>query len=355
MDTLTIRKPDDWHVHIRDGAMLEAVLPFTARVFKRAIVMPNLSPDPITTTERLLAYRDRIRKAAGTSGFTPLMTYYLTDDSSPDEIAKGFIDGIAVAVKLYPAGATTNSANGVSDISKAYPVLAKMQEAGMPLLVHGEALKDAAGNDVALADREKVFLDSTLPHLLKDFPSLKIVLEHATTKDAIDFVRGDQSGRLASTITVHHLILNKDDVEASAHSPYFYCMPVIKSEADQKALRGAATSGDPHFFLGTDSAPHPEPAKHAEKPAAGVFTAPAALELYAEVFEEEGQLENLEAFASLNGPRFYGLPANEEKITLKKETWTVDSLVRTADGADIRPFGYHADPAKRLPIGWKLA
>ena len=281
------------------------------------------------------------------------MTYYLTEMSSPEMIAKGYTDGDAAAVKLYPSNATTNSAQGVADIQKVYPVLEAMQKVGMPLLMHGETvLKD--GVQIAPADREKVFLDTTLPTLLMDFPELKMVLEHATTKDAVDFIRNEKSSRLGSTLTVHHLMVADTDVAESDHPKYLQCMPVVKSETDRKALRQAATSGEPYFFLGTDSAPHPVSAKERDVPASGIFTAPAALELYAQIFEEEGKLENLETFASVNGPRFYGLPANEEKITLTKEPQTIDSLVEVSNGDTIRPFGYHEDPTKRLQIQWRL-
>jgi dihydroorotase len=354
MDTLTIRKPDDWHAHLRDGAMLEAVAPFTARAFGRAIVMPNLSPDPVVSTDDILAYRARIEAALKGALFTPLMTYYLTDASSPEMIAKGYTDGIATAVKLYPANATTNSAKGVTDIANVYPVFEAMQRAGMPILLHGETVMQG-GREIPSEDREKAFLDTTLPKLLKDFPELKVVLEHATTKNAVDFVTEEDSPRLGSTITLHHLMENSAAVAADAHPEHLKCMPIIKTEADQKALRKAATSGNPHFFLGTDSAPHPVSKKESANPPGGVFTAPAAVELYAQVFDEEGALEHFEAFASLNGAAFYGLPPNEERITLKKEPWTLDTLVEVSDGEKIRPFGYDEDPAKRLVINWKIA
>lgn len=353
MDSITIRKPDDWHTHLRDGAMLKAVLPFTAKRFGRAIVMPNLSPNPILTTEDLRAYRSRIMDALGGAAFTPLMTYYLTDDSSAEDIASGFTEGIASAVKLYPAGATTNSAQGVTDIGKVREVLETMQKIGMPILIHGEALRQGDA-DVDPYDREKVFLDTTLPKILKDFPELKIVLEHATTKEAVDFIRNEKSSRLASTITVHHLMESRADVAASQKPAYLHCMPVIKDEASKKAIREAATSGERYFFLGTDSAPHPVSAKEREAPAAGIFTSPAAIELYATVFEEEGRMENLEKFASLNGPAFYGLLPNEETITLTKEAWTIDTVVDVGGGEKIRPFGFDENLAKRRPIGWKL-
>lgn len=354
MNAITIRKPDDWHVHLRDGAMLEAVLPFTAKRFGRAIAMPNLAPNPTITTEDVRAYKSRILSGLHGESFTPLMTYYLTEASSPEMITRGFADGDAIAVKLYPANATTNSAQGVTDIEKVYMVFEAMQKAGMPLLLHGETVM-RNGAEVPPRDREKAFLDSTLPELLKKFPELKIVLEHATTKNAVNFIRNERSARLGSTITVHHLMVDDADIALSDHPSYLRCMPVIKTEADRKALREAATSGEPYFFLGTDSAPHPISAKERENPAAGVFTAPAAIELYAQVFDEEGRLDNLEAFASLNGPKFYGLPPNEETITLEKNPWTIDSLVEVSNGNTIRPFGYDENPTKRLKINWRIS
>lgn len=354
MDTITIRRPDDWHAHFRDGAMMEAVAPFTAKRFARAIVMPNLSPNPILTTEELEAYKKRIEKTLLGKAFTPLMTYYLTEASSPEMIAEGYVSGEAAAVKLYPSNATTNSTQGVTDIKKVYKVFEAMQKAGMPLLLHGETVSKN-GVDIDPMDREKVFLDATLPELLKNFPELKVVLEHATTKNAVDFVRNERSSRLGSTITVHHLLITQADIGKSDHPNYLHCMPVVKNETDRKALREAATSGDSYFFLGTDSAPHPVSAKEREKPAMGIFTSPAALELYAQVFDEEGKLEHLETFASINGARFYGLPINEEKVTLEKNPWTIDSLVEVSNGEKIQPFGYHEDPAKRFQIAWRLA
>ena len=341
-------------MHLRDGAMLEAVLPFTARRFARAVVMPNLSPNPVITTEEVRAYRGRILEAAKNAGFTnfsPLMTYYLTENSSPEDIARGFAEGIVSAVKLYPANATTHSHQGVADIQKVYPVFETLEKIGAPLLLHGETVR-AGGAEVAPMDRENVFLDTALPELLKNFPALKIVLEHATTKNAVDVILSEKSERLAATITVHHLMVRAE--EHPDTEPYFHCLPIIKSEADRDALRKAATSGSPYFFLGTDSAPHPVSAKESAKPPGGIFTAPDAIELYAQVFEEEGKLENLETFASLNGAKFYGLPSNEEKITLGKSPWTIDELVSVRDGGTIRPFGYDENPAKRLQIQWKL-
>lgn len=356
MDTLTIRKPDDWHCHFRDGDMLEAVAPFTARQFRRAIIMPNLAPNPVTTTPDLLAYRERILKAtADYPGFTPLMTYYLTDKSDGDEIAKGYTDGIAAAVKLYPAGATTNSEHGVTDMKNVYPTLEKMQEVGMPLLIHGERLTyDDGGVDPY--DREKFFLETRLVPILKDFPELKVVLEHATTKEAVDFVLNERSDRLGSTFTVQHLMLGRPDMFEGGLQPHFYCLPPIKRDEHRDALRKAVTSGAPYFFLGTDSAPHPTSAKErATGCAAGIFTAPSALEFYAQVFDEENALDNFEAFASLNGPRFYGLEPNTETLTLKREPWTIEDMVSVANGDRIRPFGYHEEPEKRLSISWKIA
>lgn len=333
--------------------MMEAVLPFTTKRFARAIIMPNLAPNPVVTTEDARAYKKRIEEAQGGAAFTPLMTYYLTENSSAEDMAKGFREKLACAVKLYPAGATTNSAQGVTNIKNVYSILETLQKIGMPILLHGETtLKD--GHDVPAMDREKVFLDTTLPMLLKDFPSLKIVLEHATTKNAVDVVLGENSPRLGSTLTLHHLMVTNDEAEHAEKPAYLHCMPIIKNTEDRKALRAAAASGNVHFFLGTDSAPHPMSAKEREKPAAGIFTAPAALELYAQVFEEEGKLENFEKFASLNGPAFYGMKPNEEKITLKKETWTIDSLIEVSNGEKIRPFGYDEDPAKRIQIGWRI-
>lgn len=357
MDTVTIRRPDDWHAHVRDSAMMEAVLPYTAKRFARAIIMPNLAPKPVVTAENARAYRERLETLLPeNSGFTPLMTLYLTDNTSPTDVEKAFREKIAHAMKLYPAGATTNSDQGVTDIRKTYPVLETMQKIGMPLLVHGEALRDKSGNRTDPYDREKIFIEDILSPLLKDLPGLKVVLEHVTTKDGADFVLSGDEARLAATLTVHHLMLERADMFEGGLQPHYYCLPVIKRREHREALRKAATSGDPRFFLGTDSAPHPTSAKErATGCAGGLFTAPAAIELYAQVFEEEGRLGNLEKFASTNGPGFYGLPVNEETVTLTKELWTIDSTVPVGNGDTIRPFGYHEDPAKRLQIRWKLA
>ena len=312
-NTITIRKPDDWHVHLRDGEMLIRVAPYTARQFARAIVMPNLDP-PITTAEAARAYRKRILVATD-PGFTPLMTCYLTDSSNPDEIAQGFAEGVWVAAKLYPAGATTNSTSGVTDIRNIYPVLARMEKIGMVLCVHGEVTD--AGVDVF--DREAVFIDRVLSRLVSDFPELKIVLEHITTSDAVDFV---SSGRVAATITPQHLIISRNAMFAGGIRPHAYCLPVAKREEHRIAVRKAAVSGKPNIFLGTDSAPHARHAKESACGCAGIFNAPYALESYATVFEEEDALDKLEAFASVNGARFYDLPVNEETVTL--EQWAVE-------------------------------
>jgi len=309
MQTLTIRRPDDWHVHLRDGEMLRTVAPYTARQFARAIVMPNLAP-PVTTVEAASAYRSRIVAAAG-PGFTPLMTCYLTDDANPDEIARGFEDGVWIAAKLYPAGATTNSASGVTDISAIYPTLERMQRIGMVLCVHGEVTDPA----VDVFDREAVFIERVLSRLVSDFPALKIVFEHITTADAVGFVEAEN---VAATITPQHLIINRNALFAGGLRPHAYCLPVAKREWHRLAVRKAATSGSAKFFLGTDSAPHSRDAKESACGCAGIFNAPFALESYAQVFDEEGALERFEGFASLNGANFYSLPVNEETVTLER-------------------------------------
>jgi len=309
--TLTIRKPDDWHVHLRDGEMLAAVVPHTARQFARAIVMPNLMP-PVTTVEAARAYRDQIMAAAG-SGFTPLMTCYLTDDASPDEISRGFAEQTWVAAKLYPAGATTNSASGVTDIRNIYQTLEQMQRIGMVLCVHGEVTD--AGVDVF--DREAVFIDRVLAPVTRDFPALKIVFEHITTADAVQFVES-ASPHIGATVTPQHMILNRNAIFAGGLRPHAYCLPVAKREKHRLAVRKAGTSGSPKFFLGTDSAPHTRGAKESACGCAGLFNAPFALESYAGVFDDEGALDKFEAFASINGARFYGFPPNEGTLTLER-------------------------------------
>jgi len=309
MQSLTIRRPDDWHVHLRDGEMLRVVAPFTARQFARAIVMPNLVP-PITAVEAARDYRKRILEVTS-PGFTPLMTCYLTDRTSPDEIDRGHREGVWVAAKLYPAGATTNSASGVTDIRNLYPVLARMEKIGVVLCVHGEVTDP----DIDVFDREAVFIDRVLTRIVSDFPELKIVLEHITTSDAVDFVA---TGRVAATITPQHLIINRNAIFAGGLRPHAYCLPVAKREEHRLAVRKAATSGWSNVFLGTDSAPHTREAKESSCGCAGIFNAPFALENYATVFDEEGALDKLEAFASINGARFYDLPVNEETVTLER-------------------------------------
>ena len=318
MDTLTITRPDDWHLHLRDGAALAAVLPHTARQFARAIVMPNLRP-PVTTTAQALAYRERIVAALPRGlAFEPLMTLYLTDNTSADEVRRARESGIVHAVKLYPAGATTNSDSGVTDVRHCAAALEAMQQAGLPLLVHGEV---TAGH-VDVFDRERVFLDEVMIPLRRDFPALRVVFEHITTKDAAEYVR-DAAGPVAATITAHHLLFNRNALFMTADGrtgmrPHYYCLPVLKREAHQQALLAAATSGNPRFFLGTDSAPHPKGDKENACGCAGCYTAAFALELYVEAFEGAGALDRLEAFASFHGPDFYGLPRNRGTVTLHR-------------------------------------
>jgi dihydroorotase len=311
LQSLTIRRPDDWHVHLRDGDMLARVAPWTARQFARAIVMPNLAP-PVTTVEQAAAYRDRIRAAAG-AGFEPLMTAYLTDEADPAELARGFADGTWIAAKLYPAGATTNSASGVTAIRNIYPALERMQAIGMVLCVHGEVTDP----DVDVFDREAVFIDRVLSRLVDDFPDLKIVFEHITTAQAADFVR-DAPATVAATITPQHLHINRNALFSGGLRPHAYCLPVAKREAHRLAVRQAAVSGSAKFFLGSDSAPHARSAKEAACGCAGIFNAPYALESYAAVFEEEGALDRFEGFASVHGAQFYGLPLNEGTVTLER-------------------------------------
>jgi len=329
-DRITIRRPDDWHVHVRDGAMMRAVLPYTARVFGRAVIMPNLSP-PVATRADAAAYRARVLAALPEgSTFEPLMTCYLRDATEADDVERGFREGIFAAVKLYPVNATTNAAAGVSDIAKVRGVLARLEKIGMPLLIHGEEV----AADVDVFDREAVFVERRLTPLLRDFPGLKVVLEHLSSKIAVDFVRA-QAPQLAGTVTLHHMELNRTDWLGAGLRPGAYCMPVIKTESDRKAVRAAATSGEACFFLGTDSAPHPVARKFAPVAAAGVFTAPVAIESYAKVFADDGRLDRLEAFASLNGPAHYGFAPNEGTITLERSTWTAPEAV-AVDGPDER-------------------
>jgi dihydroorotase len=331
-DTITLRRPDDWHLHLRDGAMLEAVLPFTARQFARAIIMPNLVP-PVTTVAAAEAYRGRILAALPPDAdFTPLMTCYLTDTTDPDELERGHRAGIFTAGKLYPAKATTNSAHGVSDIAKTYRALERMASLGLPLLVHGEVTDPA----IDIFDREAVFIDTVLAPLHHRLPELKIVLEHVTTAEAVAFV-GDTGPTVAATITAHHLVINRNAIFVGGLRPHLYCLPIAKREKHRLALRRAATSGKAKFFLGTDSAPHPAADKENACGCAGIFTAPAALEIYTQVFAEDGALDRLENFAALNGPRFYGLAPNERRITLRRRSWRIPPRIAVGDMA-IVPF-----------------
>jgi dihydroorotase len=331
--TLTITRPDDWHLHLRDGAALASVLPHSARQFARAIVMPNLKP-PVTTTAMAKAYRERIMAAlpAGMSRaanrFEPLMTLYLTDNTDPDEIRRAQDSGFVHAVKLYPAGATTNSDAGVTDLTRCYKTLEVMQEVGMPLLVHGEV----TDSDIDLFDREAVFIERVLRPVRRDMPELKIVFEHITTKDAAQYV-AEADGPIAATITAHHLLYNRNEIFKGGIRPHFYCLPVLKREEHRLALMTAATSGDERFFLGTDSAPHAIGAKEASCGCAGCYTALHAMEMYTEAFERAGALDKLEAFASFHGPDFYELPRNEGTVTLKREAWTLPETVALAESS----------------------
>lgn len=339
---LTIRRPDDWHVHLRDGDMLALAVDHTSRQFARAIVMPNLVP-PVTTAAAAIAYRERIRTALPPERrFTPLMTAYLTDTIDPDEVAVGFRDGVFTACKLYPAGATTNSDAGVTDVTRIYPVLERMQTIAMPLLVHGEVVS----TDVDVFDREAVFIDTVLAPLLNQFPALKIVLEHITTEDAVQFVEA-AGPSIGATITAHHLHIDRNALFDGGLRPHAYCLPVAKRRHHRTALRRAAVSGNPKFFLGTDSAPHPKADKESACGCAGIYTAPVALESYAEIFEAEGALDRLEAFASEFGPRFYGLPLNEEQIVLRRELQTVPELIKQSE-QQVVPFRAGEDLPWRL-------
>lgn len=330
-DTLTITRPDDWHLHVRDGDALHTVVPHTAAQFGRAIIMPNLKP-PVTTAAQALAYRDRIRAAVPAGmAFEPLMTLYLTDNLPPDEIARAKDAGV-VALKLYPAGATTNSDAGVTDIRKTYRTLEAMQRAGLLLLVHGEV----TSSDIDLFDREAVFIDQQLIPLRRDFPELKIVMEHITTKEAAQYV-GGAGAFTAATLTAHHLLYNRNAIFTGGIRPHYYCLPVLKRETHRQALVAAATSGSDRFFLGTDSAPHPAHLKEHATGCAGCYTAHAAIEMYAEAFDSVGALDKLEAFASFNGPAFYGLPRNSGTVTLKRESWTTPESFRFGE-ADLKPL-----------------
>ncbi len=338
MNELVLTRPDDWHLHLRDGAAMADVVPHTARQFARAIVMPNLKP-PVTTAAQAVAYRQRI-EAAVPEGlrFTPLMTLYLTDNMPPDEIKRAKDAGV-VALKLYPAGATTNSDAGVTDIRKTYKTLEAMQREGLLFLVHGE-VTDA---EIDLFDREAVFIDRILAPLRRDFPELKIVFEHITTKEAAQYV-AEGNERLGATITAHHLLYNRNAIFQGGIRPHYYCLPVLKREEHRRALVAAATGGNPRFFLGTDSAPHPSQLKEHASGCAGCYTALSALELYAEAFEAAGALDRLEAFASFNGADFYGLPRNKGTVSLRRQEWTVPEVL---------PFG--GAPLKPLRAGETLA
>jgi dihydroorotase len=345
----TLTRPDDWHLHLRDGEALQAVVPHTAAQFARAIVMPNLRP-PVTTVQQALAYAQRVRAAVPPGAdFEPLMTLYLTDNLDPEEIRRaqatreGGAPAQVVAVKLYPAGATTNSDAGVTDLRKIWPVLEAMQRSGMPLLVHGEVTSP----DIDLFDREAAFIDTHLTGLRRDFPDLRIVMEHITTREAAQYVR--QAGpNTAATITAHHLLYNRNAIFTGGICPHYYCLPVLKRETHRLALVEAATSGDPHFFLGTDSAPHATHLKEHAQGCAGCYTAHAAIEMYAEAFEAVGALDRLEGFASHHGPDFYRLPRNTGRITLQRQAWQV-------------PGDYAFGQARLTPLRagqtlpWKLA
>jgi dihydroorotase len=332
VESLTITQPDDWHVHLRDGEMLRQVAAYTARQFGRAIIMPNLRP-PVTTAAMAAAYRDRVLEAAKDyPDFEPLMTAYLTDTIDSGELRTGHAEGIFTAAKLYPANATTNSADGVSDIKKIYPVLEVMQEIGMPLLVHGEVVS----KEIDVFDREAVFIEQVMQPLLQDMPGLRVVFEHITTGDAVDFVTAG-GDNIAATITVHHLQINRSDMLVGGIKPHLYCLPVAKRETHRLALRKAAISGNGKFFLGTDTAPHAKGDKESTCGCAGIFSAPHALESYVQVFDEEGALDRFEAFASLNGPAFYGLPVNTRKVTLEKTPQQVPQLIGQGDLA-VSPY-----------------
>jgi dihydroorotase len=341
---ITIRRPDDWHVHVRDGEMLKAVLPYTTREFGRAILMPNLVP-PVRTREEAIAYRERVMAAlpAG-SQFTPLMTCYLTDETDPDDVERGFRDGVFTGVKLYPANATTNSAAGVTDYRNITRVLERMEKIGMPFLMHGEEV----GPDIDIFDREAAFIDRRLSKWVKEFPGLRMTMEHLSSKDAVDFV-ASAAPQVGGTITPYHLNLTRTDWLGAGLKPMMYAMPVIKTANDRAALRKAATSGAECYFLGTDSAPHPFARKVAVNGVPGIFNAPVALSTYVKVFEEEGALDKLEAFASLNGPKHYRLPPNEDKIVLEKSAWTAPVEVKVA-GPDERTLLYRGGET----IEWKV-
>jgi dihydroorotase len=341
-DRLTIARPDDWHAHLRDGEMLKDVVNYTARQFGRAIVMPNLTP-PVTTITAGRDYRDRIMAAVDPSlDFTPLITCYLTDNIAANEVIGGYDAGVFTACKLYPANATTNSAHGVTDIKNIYSVLEAMQKAGMPLLVHGEV----TDSNIDIFDREAVFIDTIMTPLLRDIPELKVVFEHITTSDAVDFVR-EANANIAATITPHHLEFNRNAIFQGGIRPHKYCLPIAKRESHRLALRKAAISGSDRFFLGTDTAPHAVHAKESACGCAGIFNAPHAIEAYAKVFDEENAMDKFECFASLFGPKFYGLPVNDTKITLERKAQDVPNKL-TLSNVDIIPF--HAGET----LAWRI-
>ena len=341
---LTIKRPDDWHLHLRDGAMLQAVLPFSAQLYGRAIIMPNIKP-PVRTLKDAADYRQRILNCLPPGhGFQPLMTLYLTDDTPPAEIRLAKSEGLLSGVKLYPVGATTNSEQGVTDIKKAYGVLAVMQELDIPLLIHGE-ISDPA---VDIFDREAVFIDRELEPLRRDMPELKIVMEHVSSKIGVDYVLAAEKN-LGATVTPHHLLINRNSIFAGGLNPHMYCLPVVKREADRLAIRQAAISGDPHFFFGSDSAPHRLVDKEKAGAAAGVFNSATALAAIVQVFEAEESLSNLEAFMSLNGPRFYGMPANPDTVTLRKADSSVPATDYIQVGGDkVKVFQTHE------PLFWQV-
>ncbi|KND57056.1 Dihydroorotase [Candidatus Paraburkholderia schumanniana] len=347
--SLTIARPDDWHLHVRDGATLAAVLPHTARQFGRAIIMPNLKP-PVTTTEMAAAYRERILVALPKEGvgarFEPLITLYLTDNTPPDEIRRAKDSGFVHGVKLYPAGATTNSDAGVTNLAKCAKTLEAMQEIGMPLLVHGEV----TDGDIDVFDREKVFIDRVMTPLRRDFPALKVVFEHITTKDAADYVREAEGpdGTIGATITAHHLLYNRNIMLVGGMRPHYYCLPVPKRETHRVALVEAATSGNPRYFLGTDSAPHPKGLKEHACGCAGCYTALHALELYAETFDKTGALDKFEGFASFHGADFYGLPRSTEKVMLERGSWTPPAEFAAGDATIVPLRGGES-------IGWRFS
>ena len=344
MNSLTIRRPDDWHLHLRDGAMMEGVIGDSARHFARAIIMPNLVP-PVVTAADAAAYRERIMAALPRgAAFAPLMTLYLTETTDPEDVARAHESGLVTAVKLYPAGATTNSASGVRNFDNAMPVLEKMAEIGLNLCVHGEV----TSADVDIFDREAVFIETVLDPLRKRLPELKITMEHVTTKDGIDYISAAERN-LAGSLTTHHLIINRNDILVGGIHPHYYCLPVAKRETHRKALVAAATSGNARFFLGTDSAPHVDPAKECGCGCAGIYTAPNTMSCLAHVFENEDALDRLEAFASLNGPAWYGLPPNEEMVTLIKRDKAIDYPKRRETGAGpVTVF----DP--KFPLFWEI-